>query len=74
MATVTVYLIGNGTSLSWTPPSTVTAKVECWGGGQAGDESSGNAGNGSTYAAKNALSLTAGTAKSFQLGAPGDRA
>src|SRR4051812_34035362 len=65
----TVYIVGNGSG-SFTPASTVTAKVEVWGAGAAG-HTNGVGGTGGGYAAKNSQSLTAGTPVAFQLGAPG---
>lgn len=70
MATTVVYLVGNGTGLSWTPNASVTAKFEYWGAGQAGDAAA-NAGASGYYCVKNSVALTAGTPISFQLGAPG---
>src|SRR5258708_344582 len=67
----TIYIIGNGVG-SFTPPSTVTASIECWGAGQAA-QSSGSflGGSGAGYAKKNSQSLTAATPVAFSLGAPG---
>jgi hypothetical protein len=65
----TITIIGNGSG-SWTPPSTVTAAVECWGAGQAGN-TTGDAGSAAYYAKTNSVSLVAGAAKTFTLGAPG---
>src|SRR5690348_9247553 len=66
----TIYIIGSGSG-SFTPKSTATATVECWGAGQAGGTSGGNGGNGAGYSKKNTLNLTAGTPVPFQLGTPG---
>lgn len=66
----TVYIVGNGTG-SFTPASTVSSSVECWGGGQAGNSGTTGAGAGAGYAKKNSFSLTAGTPVPFSLGAPG---
>lgn len=66
----TIIFVGNG-SITYTPASTVTATVECWGAGQAGNNGNGNGGEAGGYAKKNALALTKGTGVSLSLGAPG---
>ena len=70
MGTSVIYLVGNGSG-TFIPPETATAVVDVWGGGQSGNDGSGNGGIGGGWARKNAFSLTKGTGVSFVLGAPG---
>src|SRR3954471_13554183 len=70
MATTKILLVGNGAG-SWTPTTTATVTVECWGAGEAGNDSTGAGGIAGGYAKKNSLSVTAGTPVPFNLGAPG---
>ena len=64
----TIYIVGSGGG-SFTPASTVTAKIECWGAGQSFNASTLAGGAGAYYAAKNSFSLTALTPVAFNLGA-----
>jgi hypothetical protein len=65
----TIYYVGNGSG-SYTPLTTVSAQIDCFGAGQASTLGT-TAGASAGWARKNAFSLTAGTPVPFQLGAPG---